>query len=74
VGFRWQGAGVDPRLICVTGAAFDPYRPHPGIFRDFAELEPTLEAVVSVLKERSGLGIECCLDFSLIRDACATLA
>src|SRR5215468_1509750 len=45
-GFRWQGAGEDPHLIRVPGAAFDPYPPHPGIFRDYADLEPTLEAVL----------------------------
>jgi hypothetical protein len=45
-GFRWEGTGEDPGLICVPGAILDSYQPHPGIFRDFASLEPTLEAVL----------------------------
>src|SRR5262249_1519214 len=38
--------GKDAGLVRVPGAAFDPYRPDPALFRDFAWLEPTLEAVL----------------------------
>jgi hypothetical protein len=45
-GFTWEGTGEDMRLVRVPGAAFHSYQPHPGIFRDFAGLEATPEAVL----------------------------
>jgi hypothetical protein len=46
-GFTWEGTGEDMCLARVPGAAFNSYRPHPGIFRDFARLEQTPKAVLS---------------------------
>src|SRR5438876_1147354 len=46
-GFTWEGTGDDMRLVRVPGAAFNTYQPHPGIFRDFAGLEKTPEAVLN---------------------------
>jgi hypothetical protein len=45
-GFTWEGAGEEMRLVWVPGAAFHSYHPHPGIFRDFAGLAATPEAVL----------------------------
>jgi hypothetical protein len=47
-GFTWgEGTGEDRCLVGVPGAAFQPYCPHAGIFRDFAGLKPTPEAVLT---------------------------
>ena len=46
-GLAWEGRGEDLRLVRVPGAAFNSYRPHPGIFRDFAGLQQTPEAVLN---------------------------
>jgi hypothetical protein len=46
-GFQWEGPQGDRSLARVHGAKFTPYRPPPGIFRDFAGLEPTPEAVLA---------------------------
>ena len=46
-GFAWDGTGEDARLVRVPGAAFAPYRPHPGIFRDFAGLDQTPAAILT---------------------------
>jgi hypothetical protein len=40
-GFRWEGPDEALRLARVPGATFHAYRPHTGIFRDFAALQPT---------------------------------
>jgi Putative ATPase subunit of terminase (gpP-like) len=45
-GFRWEGTGEDMCLADTAGASFTPYQPHPGIFRDFADLGQTPEAVL----------------------------
>jgi hypothetical protein len=45
-GFRWEGTGEDMRLAPCADATFQSYQPHPGIFRDFADLEPTPTAVL----------------------------
>jgi Putative ATPase subunit of terminase (gpP-like) len=45
-GFAWEGAGEDLRLVDAPGAAFTDYKPHPGIFRDFADLGHSPEAVL----------------------------
>jgi hypothetical protein len=46
-GFLWEGTGDARHLLRVPGAAFHAYRPHPGIFRDFAGLQPTPAAVLT---------------------------
>jgi hypothetical protein len=46
-GFTWEGPEDDPCLVRVPGAAFNPYHPHPGIFRDFAGCGQTPEAVLA---------------------------
>jgi hypothetical protein len=46
-GFQWEETDGDLRLVPVPGAALQAYQPHPGIFRDFADLEPTPEAVLN---------------------------
>jgi hypothetical protein len=45
-GFAWVGTGEDLCLAPVPGADLRPYRPHPGIFRDFAGLGQTPAAVL----------------------------
>ena len=46
-GFTWEGTGEERRLVCAPGVAFNSYRPHPGLFGDFAACEPTPEAVLT---------------------------
>jgi hypothetical protein len=46
-GFYWKGMRPDMRLACVPDAVFKTYQPHTGIFRDFARLEQTPEAVLN---------------------------
>jgi hypothetical protein len=45
-GFRWGGTAQDPCLIRAPGAELKAYRPHPGIFRDFARCQQTPEEVL----------------------------
>jgi hypothetical protein len=54
-GFKWEGTGEDLRLVQVSGAAFNSYQPHPGIFRDFADLQQTPEAVLNFANRYGGL-------------------
>jgi hypothetical protein len=44
-GFTWQGAGDDMQLVAVPGAALKEYRPDPALFRTFASLDETPEAI-----------------------------
>jgi hypothetical protein len=46
-GFIWGGPEEDLGLVRVPGAEFNAYCPHPGIFRDFADLEQTPKAVLN---------------------------
>jgi hypothetical protein len=45
-GFRWEGSGAAARLVPRADATFQAYQPHPGVFRDFADVEPTPTAVL----------------------------
>jgi hypothetical protein len=55
-GFAWDTTGEDARLARVPGAAFTPYQPHPGIFRDFAGLDPTPAAILEFANRYGALG------------------
>jgi hypothetical protein len=55
-GFRWEGPEDNRRLVHVPDAAFTSYRPQPGIFRDFADLEPTPQAVLAFANRCGALG------------------
>jgi hypothetical protein len=44
--YAWAGTGDDRCLVEVPGARFKSYRPHPGIFRDFASLDLTPASVL----------------------------
>jgi len=45
-GFMWRSWDNERQLIRVPGAEFVSYNPHAGIFRDFADLKQTPEAVL----------------------------
>jgi hypothetical protein len=45
-GFAWDDTD-EMRLVRVPDAAFKSYKPHPGIFREFADLEQTPKAVLA---------------------------
>jgi hypothetical protein len=55
-GFAWEGTGDERRLVRVAGAAFVDYDPPITLFRDFADLDGTAEAVLDFANRYGGLG------------------
>jgi hypothetical protein len=45
LGFRWAGEGDARHLALLPGAVLEPYQPHPGTFRDLADLAPDPAAI-----------------------------
>ena len=60
-GLLWEERDGYLTLANLPNAVFKPYQPHPGIFRDFADLRPTPEAALNFanrygrLQDRPGL-------------------
>src|SRR5260370_23994124 len=46
-GFAWEGTGEHMQLVHVPGAAFSSFRPDAAIFREFAGLEQSPDAVLN---------------------------
>jgi hypothetical protein len=55
-GFGWEGDGDQRRLVGVPGAAFVVYRPPVALFRNFADLDGTAEAVLEFANLYGRLG------------------
>jgi hypothetical protein len=55
-GFAWEGEGDQRRLVGVPGAAFVGYEPSVALFRDFADLDGTAEAVLGFANRYGRLG------------------
>jgi hypothetical protein len=55
-GFAWEGEGDQRRLVDVPGAKFEGYEPPVALFRDFADLDGTAEAVLGFAARYGRLG------------------
>src|SRR5207245_11238979 len=65
-GFKWEVTGDDMRLVEMPGATFTDYQPGPAIFRDFADLEKTHQAVLNFANRYGPLCRR--LEFNLFSD------
>jgi hypothetical protein len=55
-GFTWEGDGETLRLVEIPDVAFEKYQPHRGLYRDFADLPETPEAVLRFANRYGPLG------------------
>src|SRR5262249_47324664 len=55
-GFTWEGDGETLRLVEIPDVAFEKYQPHRGLYRDFASLPETTEAIVQFANRYGALG------------------
>jgi hypothetical protein len=55
-GYTWEAAGDDMVLVSVPDVPQEEYMPHPGLFRDFAFLDPSPEAILRFANRYGELG------------------